>query len=124
MAWNTAEAFCQAEGGHLASVGSSATEDYLTKGLANRGYDRAWFGGSDIEEEGTWKWADCTPWEFTFWKAGEPNNFGGNQHCLWHHIHHQWDDYKCSEEHLFVCSKKICSGNIQRDSSRLFSNKL
>ena len=124
MAWNAAEAFCQAEGGHLASVGSSATEDYLTKGLANRGYDRAWFGGSDIEEEGTWKWADCTPWEFTFWKAGEPNNFGGNQHCLWHHIYHSWDDYKCSEEQVFVCSKKICSGNIQRDSSRLFSNKL
>ena len=52
MSWDDAEGFCQAAGGHLASVGSSATKDYLTKGMTERGHDEAWFGGSDREEEG------------------------------------------------------------------------
>ena len=56
--WADAEHFCQGEGGHLASVPSSAIEDYVKEGLQRHNIDVAWLGGNDIEEEGTWKWAD------------------------------------------------------------------
>ena len=116
MSWYGAEGFCQAAGGHLASVGSSATKDYLTKGMAERGHDEAWFGGSDREEEGTWKWAECAPWDFTFWNPGEPNG-GEIQNCLqYDHSHAGWDDVQCTHERFFVCSKKICPGNIENKS--------
>ena len=119
MSWDDAERFCQSEGGHLASVNSSAIEDYLTKGMANRGYDSAWFGGNDMDKEGTWKWADCIPWKFTFWTKipghpGQPDNYGGGQNCLSHDLPKWgWDDGTCSDEKWFVCSKKICPGNIR-----------
>ena len=116
MSWDDAEGFCQAAGGHLASVGSSATKDYLTKGMTERGHDEAFFGGNDREEEGTWKWADCAPWDFTFWNPGEPNNGGGVQNCLSHDLPKWgWDDDTCSNEKWFVCSKKICPGNVENN---------
>ena len=108
MSWDAAERFCQSEGGHLASVNSSAIEDYLTKGMANRGYDSAWFGGNDMDKEGTWKWADCIPWDFTFWNPGEPNNGGGVQNCLSHDLSKWgWDDDTCSNEKWFVCKSSL-----------------
>ena len=117
--WTAAEDFCQQEGGHLASVHSIATNDFVLEGMNRTGLDMAWLGGNDIEMEGTWKWVDCTPWEFKFWAPGEPNN-GQRwpEHCLHHvfrypplkHLEHKWNDVPCSREQGFLCSKRICSG--------------
>jgi len=128
--WTEAEDFCQREGGHLASVTSNATRDFVLEGMNRKGLNDAYLGGNDIEEEGTWKWADCTPWGVTFWAPSEPNDAHyqpvGNQNCLhqilkWTHsgakgYDHKWNDMYCNrgmglEWGLgFVCSKKICSG--------------
>jgi len=106
--WTDAEDFCQQTGGHLAFADSNVT-DFVMEGMRRRGLDLVWLGGNDIEEEGAWKWTDCTPWEDTFWGSGEPNNLGGED-CLeirnW-----KWNDSTCSRERGFVCSKKICSGD-------------
>jgi len=110
--WTDAEDFCQQAGGHLASaVHTNATNDFVVEGTKRRGLARVWIGGNDLEEEGTWKWIDCTPWEDTFWSAGEPNNLG-DEGCLeiWDRDW-KWNDYVCSQEQGFVCSKKICSGD-------------
>ena len=115
--WADAEHFCQGEGGHLASVPSSAIEDYVKEGLQRHNIDVAWLGGNDIEEEGTWKWADCTPWDYTFWASSEPNNQGGGEDCLHQltnpseyggYLHWKWKDSKCSNKFGFLCSKRIC----------------
>jgi len=108
--WTDAEDFCQQAGGHLASaVHTNATNNFILEGTKRRGLGKVWLGGNDIEEEGAWKWTDCTPWEDTFWGSGEPNNLGGED-CLeirnW-----KWNDSTCSRERGFVCSKKICSGD-------------
>jgi len=112
--WTDAEDFCQQAGGHLASaVHTNVTNDFLMEGMKRRGLDLLWIGGNDIEKEGTWKWNDCTPWEDTIWIPGEPNNMG-DEDCLgirgggWNW---KWNDWKCSLEQEFVCSKKICSGD-------------
>merc|ERR1711953_1568655 len=46
--WNDAEDFCQKEGGHLASVTTNATKQYLEEGVNRTAF---WFGGNDIEKE-------------------------------------------------------------------------
>ena len=108
--WTDAEDFCQQAEGHLASIHSNVTNDFVAEGTKRRGLDRLWLGGNDIEEEGTWKWTDCTPWEDTFWGGGEPNNLG-EEDCL--EVRSlKWNDLKCSGEQGFVCSKKICTGRI------------
>merc|ERR1712037_204744 len=70
--WTDAEDFCRKEGGHLASVHSNATFDFLWEGINRTGLPIAWLGGNDLEVEGTWKWVDCSPWNLTFWARGEP----------------------------------------------------
>ena len=110
--WTAAEDFCLQEGGHLASVTSIATNDFVLEGM--RGLSQFWLGGNDIEEEGAWKWTDCTPWEDTFWLSGEPNNGWGAEDCL-EVKHGKWNDRRCFGEQGFVCSKKICSGRIYQE---------
>jgi len=127
--WFAAETFCRNESGHLASVHSDATSD-IVWGMMNRtSLDVIWIGGSDTEEEGVWKWADCTPWNFTVWWTGEPNN-QGDEDCLEVYVfddQHQhkdankkWNDDKCSKEEGFVCSKKICSGDEKSGASAMW----
>jgi len=106
--WWDAEEHCKEEGGHLATVSTPAVEDYVLDELKRRGLDYAWFGGNDIEEEGVWKWTDHSPWEFTSWGAGEPNNAGRIEDCLEHHMELIWNDWPCTESIPFVCSKNIC----------------
>ena len=108
--WTAAEDFCRGEGGHLATVNTNATKEFVLDGLAKRNLDFTWIGGSDIEEEGFWKWTDCTPWEAEFWAPGEPNNNGNNEDCLLQ-VHGTWNDEVCSKELEFLCSKKICSSD-------------
>ena len=73
-----------------------------------------------MEKEGVWKWTDCTPWEAEFWAPGQPDNNNNNQDCLtqvhrssWNNgvLNRMWDDFACSEEIEFLCSKMICSSN-------------
>jgi len=117
--WFAAEIFCQGEGGHLASVHSGATNDFVWGMMKRTNLNRIWIGGTDTGKEGVWKWTDCTPWDFTVWGTGEPSNTG-DEDCLevyqFNDQHEnkvadkKWNDDKCSKEFGFVCSKKICSG--------------
>merc|ERR1712012_631702 len=111
--WADGEHFCQGEGGHLASVPSSAIKDYVKEGLQRHNIGLTWLGGNDIEKEGTWKWADCTPWDYTFWASSEPNNEKGGEDCLHQltnpseyggYLHWKWNDSKCSNKFSFLCS--------------------
>merc|ERR1719167_1866224 len=80
--WNEAEAFCQQENGHLASITSEAINQYVMEGMNIRGLGWTWVGGNDIDEEGTWKWTDGSSFQFTFWYSGQPDNHGGNEDCM------------------------------------------
>ena len=109
--WTEAEDFCQRKGAHLASVTSTAINDYVLEGKDKRQMYQLWIGGSDLEVNGVWKWTDCSVWDFTFWRPGEPNDHLGSQDCL--NIHpedRKWDDYQCYTKSGFLCGQRICSG--------------
>ena len=109
MNWDDAEGFCKNEGGHLASVTSEATNEYIHYEKRKRGISRLWIGGTDKEKEGVWKWSDGSPWEFTKWNKGEPDN---SQHCLLYYGYvDKWNDYWCTDENNFLCSLPLCSGD-------------
>ena len=73
--WDAAEQTCEQQGGHLASVTSNATNQYILSGLAQRGMtEELWIGGTDSKEEGSWEWTDGSAWDFTYWASREPKH--------------------------------------------------
>ena len=101
-------------------MNTNATKELVLGAMTKDNVNWTWIGGSDLEEEGVWKWTDCTPWEDMFWAPGEPNNYGNNEGCLvqWQESSERnpkqwnlWNDDVCSKETKFLCRKKICSGN-------------
>ena len=107
--WTEAEDFCQRKGGHLASVTSTTINDYVLEGKGKRSMP-LWIGGSDLEVNGVWKWADCSVWDFTIWKQGEPNDHLVPQDCLSiHPEERKWDDVGCNtksgflQKHILSC---------------------
>ena len=87
--------------------------------------DAIWIGATDQEEEGNWRWTDCSSWSFERWgvRNGEQqpdnsvNQDGDGQNCAVFHGNKSentgWNDVPCNiRERHFVCAKPICSGNV------------
>ena len=93
---------------------NNENKDYVMDTTKRKSLDKVWLGGNDIEKEASWRWTDCTPWEFNFWGEGQPDNgMFGDEDCLaFHHneFPYRWHDDDCFKEKSFVCSRKICSG--------------
>ncbi|XP_032381479.1 ladderlectin [Etheostoma spectabile] len=110
MTWAKAEKNCQYLGGNLASVRS--LDEYHKIQImiltGRHGYKVTWIGGSDAHEEKHWFWSDGTPFRYTNWCRGQPDNSWGRQHCLQMNYGAQkcWDDNNCSARRPSVCSKK------------------
>jgi hypothetical protein len=71
-------------GWDLVSLGS-APENAFVESLLNNGLPERshyWVGASDAAAEGVWLWLDGTPFTFTDWWGGEPNNVGGGENFL------------------------------------------
>lgn len=82
ITWTAASAAAQSSGWYLATVGSAAENDFikslLNSSLANRSH--FWLGATDQVTEGTYLWVDGTPFSFTNWWGGEPNNSGNEDY--------------------------------------------
>ena len=81
IGWAAARTAAQALGAgwDLVTIGSAAentfVESLLNPALPSRSH--YWLGATDTAAEGTWVWVDGTPWVFTDWWGGEPNDVGG-----------------------------------------------
>ena len=95
--WSDAEAFCQTEEGHLASILSEKEQHEFTSLV---GYDNFWIGG--FLQDGHWQWSDGSPWEFTDWTAGHPVGEGNCAQTMT-----QWIDYSCTDTIPFVCQSEV-----------------
>ena len=133
--WAAAEMKCREMGGHLASVTSNDTHDYLTMNVSSfqisstitfvyqeKNIRSIWVGGTDQFQERNWTWTDCSPWNFTRWgnRSGymQPDNViakdGNGEDCIVlpsiNSSNIDWADEACNlKERQFFCSKPICS---------------
>lgn len=85
MTWHESRAFCESEGGYLATITSPAENDFVFVNLAAAApNDEVWLGGTDQGQEGIWRWITGEPWEYSNWASvgNEPNNSGGFEHYL------------------------------------------
>ncbi|XP_054027247.1 macrophage mannose receptor 1 [Dryobates pubescens] len=100
-----AQATCQGEEGHLATVESRYEQAYLTSLVGLRPDKYFWLGLSDTEEQGTFKWASGEAVSFTHWDAAMPgNNPGcvamrtGTAAGLWHVL-------DCETKQKYICKQ-------------------
>ncbi|MEZ6063000.1 MAG: C-type lectin domain-containing protein [Planctomycetaceae bacterium] len=91
--------------GHLANIGSSAENQFLSDHVFASGEPSAWVGGTDGDTEGTWTWAGgpeagqvffiagtgTVAGQFSNWAVGEPNN-SGNEDALLFRGGGGWND--------------------------------
>ncbi|KTF81392.1 hypothetical protein cypCar_00046518 [Cyprinus carpio] len=104
--WITAERNCQSLDANLASVHSKAEQDFLLSLLPSSS-TRCWIGCQDGVQEGQWVWSDGTPYDFTYWGSGEPNNLGTENCGELNWSSNRWNDAACSTSLSYVCAKDL-----------------
>lgn len=76
--WEEAKEYCERMGGYLASITSKEEDEFLYSYLQNT-CESAYFGFTDKDEEGIWKWSNGEESSYTNWHDGEPNNTNLNE---------------------------------------------
>ena len=114
VTWNEAQSRCEASfSSDLASVHSDADTDQLVA-LAG-GIETIWIGYTDSASEDAFVWTDGTPSDYENWRAGEPSDDGGAEHCT--HMYTSdpaelglWNDFRCDATYGFsgyACNMEV-----------------
>ena len=99
--WAEAEAKCQREGGHLASI-VTKYEQLLTSD-ASEGKS-VWIGGTDQDQEGVWQWTDGSPWNETFWRDKYGGRRGPTRKCAALYYGNKLSDWSCTgRRNPYIC---------------------
>uniref|UniRef100_A0A674A584 C-type lectin domain-containing protein n=1 Tax=Salmo trutta TaxID=8032 RepID=A0A674A584_SALTR len=105
--WDESRKDCQARGATLVII-DSREEQALIKTFNKK----AWFGLTDIEVEGTWRWVDGTPLTTSYWNKGEPNDMQGEDCALVDNTLKDpvvaWNDVPCNHKNDWICERQVC----------------
>lgn len=102
--WGEAENTCKRQGGTLASFDSEADlRAFHAVTRSPAGTDRIWLGLTDEAHEGRFTDARDRGVDFTKWRAGEPNNAGGENCVEWFSFDAGWNDIPCNIPHVGIC---------------------
>ena len=77
--WEDAKVYCENRGGHLAVINDDDENTALFNYMKSQNYNTAYFGYSDADSEGTWKWVNNEDSTYTNWASGEPNSERDNE---------------------------------------------
>nr|XP_024656917.1 ladderlectin-like [Maylandia zebra] len=104
MTWAQAQRICQSLNANLASVNSNDEYQFIRAVISSASRE------SGLTWENYWFWIDGTYFTFTQWCHGEPNNAGGNEHCLMVNSSGSkcWNDGRCDSQYPFICVRAIC----------------
>jgi hypothetical protein len=99
VTWAAARDDCAARGGHLATITSAEEQSFIVRESSQA----LWIGGSDLEQEGTFRWVTGEPFAFTAWVAREPDDYNGQSDCVNLGLDKGWHDRICDEPNPYVC---------------------
>ena len=110
--WSEANWMCQNLGGHLATLTSSEENTFVFDYMKSLNINRAFFGATDENSEGTWKWVTGEPFDYTNWANGEPNNDGKENYIEFYSgaSDYKWNDGKDNSGY-FICEWDILEGD-------------
>ena len=100
---------CNDVGANLTSITSLDEEEFIANSIINLNDSsytyRMWIGLSDRDKEGNFAWVDGSPMSFTYWNAGEPNNWQCFEDCGDLVNGHYWNDNQCTKSFAYICKK-------------------
>ena len=80
MTWDEADAYCKAQGGHLATVTSAEEQTVIESLLASGKKNHYWLGGQFDNKELSWITGEEVA--YTHWATGQPDNYFGDEDSL------------------------------------------
>ena len=88
FSWTAAKADAESRGGYLATI-TSATELASVYAVVS---GNPWLGGTDSEQEGTWKWVTGETWSYANWGSGQPDNANNEDFLHFSGSANTWND--------------------------------
>ncbi|XP_030018682.1 galactose-specific lectin nattectin-like [Sphaeramia orbicularis] len=106
LKWTDAQKHCLSMGGNLLSVHNAQQNNQALSLLGN---NRTWIAGSDAQEEGQWLNVDGTPFNYTNWCSGQPDNHGGRESCAEVNFSGRrcWNDFVCTKLLYSICATTV-----------------
>ncbi|XP_045179679.2 macrophage mannose receptor 1-like isoform X2 [Mercenaria mercenaria] len=103
--WESAQAVCMSNGGHLAEITSAEINTFLSDlREEDIGSHTAWIGLKLVG--GTYKWiASGKTATFKNWATGEPNNHQSSENCIEMYPDGKWNDHSCANNRRYFCEK-------------------
>ncbi len=91
--WEEARAYCESLGGHLAVINDEEENSVIYSYMKKIGLENAYFGFSDYEKEGVWKWYGDES-QYTNWHQNEPNNDNNEDYAMFYYKYQDgsWND--------------------------------
>ncbi|XP_052902867.1 perlucin-like protein [Anopheles moucheti] len=107
---------CHSFNGYLAAIESASDQSLVEEAMAKTGNpkDVYFIGGTDLGRQDRWMWIGLNKQlkdsDYQNFHTGEPNNLGGNQHCLTigyfkAENRGKWDDDNCMKQRNgYICA--------------------
>ncbi|NXT10999.1 MRC1 protein, partial [Prunella fulvescens] len=105
--FSDAKKVCEENKGYLATVRDRYEQAFLTSITGFKPEKYFWIGLSDVEEQGTFKWASGDPVTFTHWNVGMPGEESGCVAMATGRSAGLWDILNCEETNTFLCKQLV-----------------
>ncbi|CAN8184992.1 unnamed protein product [Coccothraustes coccothraustes] len=105
--FSDAKKVCEENKGYLATVRDRYEQAFLTSIIGFKPEKYFWIGLSDVEEQGTFRWASGDPVSFTHWNVGMPGEESGCVAMATGRSAGLWDILNCEETNTFLCKQLV-----------------
>ncbi|MCH8048210.1 MAG: tandem-95 repeat protein, partial [Planctomycetes bacterium] len=87
--------------GHLATISSLQEQTFLNQNVLNTITGEVFIGLTDEVAEGDFRWVTGEPFDFTYWRGGEPNNANNDDYVeLQSSFGWRWNDESINKQNL------------------------
>jgi hypothetical protein len=122
VSFAAAEAACSSWGpdGHVVSIGSQLEQSFVFGLKPGAMLDPIWLGAQRNRSLAglVFEWTDGSPFNYSNWRAGEPNDFGGAESCVTMgkvvmttmQYSMEWNDARCNFAVPYICERPMSGG--------------
>ena len=105
--FSTANDLCLSMGAAFASVHDEIEQQTVAAAAQARRPTRWWIGARDTNTPGMFAWTDASPFDYSNWAVGQPDNNGGYEHCSALNAAEggTWADYYSGFYFPFLCRR-------------------